>query len=229
MRLDGEDLEVDFRAPRELEEFEGVLRYYQRLKEPAGWLRIRRPATRDPRPWLEADFGSMLGTTTRELRLAADEGTFRSIVSAGGPYIVMSGLRRSEWWGEYKKLKGPDEGYVVDAAGGPALILGSPDEVTWAPRPDGGVLVRMVSFDEGDTWKVAQHFAKIPSGGWKPLAKGFPVTDSLRCFDAALCGGAVGDRESLELRLAKGKYRIESQTWEPNDQTELLLVRFVRE
>src|SRR5262249_16012982 len=70
MRLDGEDLEVDFRAPRELEELEGALRYYQRLKEPAGWLRIRRPATQDPRPWLEADFGAMLGTTARELRLA---------------------------------------------------------------------------------------------------------------------------------------------------------------
>jgi hypothetical protein len=233
VRLDGDQLEVDVRSPQELGPFEKVLRHYQRLSAPAGWLRLRCPATRDPRPWLDADFGGLLGAVMRDVSRAADAGKLRSVLSAGGPYVVMGSSQRVRWWGAtegkaaYEALRGPDEGYVVDAAGGKALVLGTPDEVTWLELPEGGVLVRIVSLDASDSAKVRELCARIPADGWSAIAERFEVAEPLRCFDAALSGGSVGDAESLELKLKPGPYRIESRTWEP-DGAELLLTRFAR-
>jgi hypothetical protein len=61
MRLDGATLVVDFAPPRAMAEYAAVMGHYEALAARPGWLRYRRPATRDPKPDLAAKLGSMIG------------------------------------------------------------------------------------------------------------------------------------------------------------------------
>ena len=132
MTLAGAELELCIKPPRALDGFRGVLPFYQR--DERNWLRIRRPAIRDPRPWLEADLGSLVGSVQAELRADADADLLHSIESFGGPFLVMPSDLRARWWGAKEDAKGyqaicagPDPAHIKEAAGAPALVLAVPD------------------------------------------------------------------------------------------------------
>jgi hypothetical protein len=170
----------------------------------------------------------------REPTRAKDANEFHSIQSAGGPYLVMPSDLRAEWWGfdedreSYERVsRGPDPAHMKeDVAGARALVVASPDEITWAPNASGGVLVQIVSNDAGEPSAVRGFYDAFPDDDWVLVDSAFAVDGSLHCFDAALSGGAVGDAESLELELARGTYRIDARMWHPREGTELTLVRF---
>jgi hypothetical protein len=68
LAVEGNDLVVTFRKPKDLDSrLQSKLAYYEELSKPRGWLEWRTPISRDPRPELEADFGSMIGRTLFEL------------------------------------------------------------------------------------------------------------------------------------------------------------------
>jgi hypothetical protein len=228
MRLAGETLEIDFKKPKDESDLKTVEKHYTRLEKPAGWLRIRTPARRDPRPMLEAKFGMLFGTIQRELGLAADEGKFKSI-SAKGPYLVMSAELRTQWWGtqerkKYNALKHNGDCSIHEVVGKPALVLGEAKAWAWAKNPDGGTLVGIVAFPGKELAEVAALYPDIPDSGWRVVAEEFPIKETLRCFDAARTGSSTGDRESLELKLRKGKYFIGTRRWKPKKGIELILV-----
>jgi hypothetical protein len=75
MHLDDDELVIDFLAPTDLESDAGFgktlrdfLSFYKPVKGRPGWLRFRQPATRDPRPALEAHLGMMTGQAVFERR-----------------------------------------------------------------------------------------------------------------------------------------------------------------
>lgn len=67
LRLEGDALVLQFAAPDPMEPFADVAHHYTALERP-GWLELRRPATRDPRPGLEAKVGAVLGRASLERR-----------------------------------------------------------------------------------------------------------------------------------------------------------------
>jgi hypothetical protein len=75
LELEGDELVVEFQAPSNLDHaIEGprtlrdFLSHYEPVRGRPGWLRFRRPATRDPRPDLDARVGPMLGQAARQRR-----------------------------------------------------------------------------------------------------------------------------------------------------------------
>jgi hypothetical protein len=68
MRLSGDVLIVQFIAPRESDALARAKRFYKAVKGKPGWLEFRRPATRDPRPALDADLGAVVGQAVFERR-----------------------------------------------------------------------------------------------------------------------------------------------------------------
>lgn len=64
-RVDGNDLVVTVKKPQALGELASKLGHYD--EQPGGWLRWRTPVSRDPRPWLDADVGTMTGRAMREI------------------------------------------------------------------------------------------------------------------------------------------------------------------
>jgi hypothetical protein len=68
MRISGDTLITQFSAPVKSEAFAAVQRFYRSVPGKPGWLEYRRPATRDPRPGLDADLGLILGGAKFERR-----------------------------------------------------------------------------------------------------------------------------------------------------------------
>lgn len=68
LAIAGKELVLCFAAPKNWDELSKVERFYQPLVDKRGWLEYRRPATRDPKPDLEADVGSILGRAAFERR-----------------------------------------------------------------------------------------------------------------------------------------------------------------
>lgn len=68
MRISGDVLITRFVAPLHSDELERARRFYRAVRGKPGWLEYRRPATKDPRPDLEADLGTVLGQATLERR-----------------------------------------------------------------------------------------------------------------------------------------------------------------
>jgi len=66
LALDGATLVLRFSAPKSKDALAGVERFYRPVPGRPGWLEFRRPATRDPRPGLEAGIGRILGTAAFE-------------------------------------------------------------------------------------------------------------------------------------------------------------------
>lgn len=65
MWLDGDTLVLRFQAPKDKTDVDMA---YFKPATPKGWLEYRRPATRDPKPDLAANIGSVLGQASFERR-----------------------------------------------------------------------------------------------------------------------------------------------------------------
>jgi hypothetical protein len=241
MTMLGEDLVLDFAPPRAMDEFAEVKRFYGSSPERKGWLRFRRPATHDPRPDLEAHLGSMLGTAYRERNMPP---AFHSLTSAGGPYICLPLSKVATWGGfidkggraefpdEYatyqRVMKCPDHGAIFALADGtPSIVLGTPDALYWKATSDGGVLARACSYDADDDAALEVMLDRLPTSGWKELGS-IDVSEPYRAIDAASFGGNIGDGNSLTMKLTPGSYVVSSAEWQPDDGTELLLVRLAK-
>jgi hypothetical protein len=68
MRLAGDTLVVQFIAPQVTVDLDLARAFYQPVPGKPGWLEYRRPATRDPRPSLEARVGGIVGRASHERR-----------------------------------------------------------------------------------------------------------------------------------------------------------------
>lgn len=256
MELVGERLIVDFLPPADTSAFAKVLRHYGKAPGRPGWLRFERPATRDPGPGLEADFGSLLGAAASQRRNAVAARPSRptaaarppvsaprkrprakrhTILSAGGAYLGVAKSKVDFWPGAddteaYSALAHGGDGASLTTFGKkvPTLVLGTPDRLAWVPNAEGGVLVSVVSFDADDDGVLDGHLGAIPSDGWVAVKGTLPVDGPIWVFDAAIPGGALARSDTLELELEKGRLKIEERTWHPDEGTELFLVRLSR-
>jgi hypothetical protein len=68
LRFDGGDLEIRFRKPSVLDDWERRKAHFREDRTRSGWLIWRTPIKRDPRPWLDAGIGSTIGRTVLELK-----------------------------------------------------------------------------------------------------------------------------------------------------------------
>lgn len=156
-----------------------------------------------------------------------------SIMSAGGPYVVLPESNLGKWKGyadqnAYEAIAyGADFGRIVTAAGGTALVLGTPDTLYFWPLDTGGVFVRVSCFDAADDAVLARHLERLPKKGWKGLKGELKVKGKLYAFDAATAGADIGN-DALEIELPQGSYSAGHLTFKPDDGTELLLVRLTR-
>jgi hypothetical protein len=156
------------------------------------------------------------------------------VQSGGGPYLVLPAGAASAWRGAADRAayeavsRGPDEGRLTRIAGQDALTLGTPDPLYYAPLADGGVLVRVVSFDADDDEVLAGFLEQLPREGWQPFPGKLQVRDgALLAFDSAIAGDeAVAD--ALRLELTPASYAVSGVTFTPDDGTELLLTRLQR-
>jgi hypothetical protein len=237
LRRAGSQLVLDFEAPQAMAEFERVRPLYEAVPGRTGWLRFRQPATNDPRPGLEADLGTMLGAADAERNPLP---AFRSIVSGGGPYVCMHLSDVGSWSGVCDKdefpegaalyeeaLRGPDTASLLALPGGRwCLVLGTPDPLfataTWA----GGLFARAVAHSMADDQLLAA-LEGAPTDGWEVIGS-IDVREPIRAFDVATFGGAIAEGNSLTLALDPGPYEIACRTWQPDDDTELLLTRLWR-
>ena len=248
----GETLIVDFLPPADATEFAAVMQHYKKTPGKKGWLRFERPATRDPRPALEAGLGGMLGAASHQRRQPAGarprknaaasaprkpaRARRQSILSAGGPYLGVPKSKLDHWAGAedgpeaYEALARGGEGASLTTIGPrvAALVIGTPDPLYWVEAEDGGVLVSVVSFDADDDVILEAHLAALPADGWKVVKGALTADGPIWVFDSASSGGALGRSEALELNLKKGRHAIEERTWRPDKGTELFLIRLRR-
>jgi hypothetical protein len=247
LALAGEELITDFEPPRALDEYAGVMHFYAACPGRPGWLRFRRPATRDPRPSLEANLGSMLGRAAYERHPPA---RFRGLATTSR-YVCLELSRVPRWGGDayapefpaeaalYQRvLAGPDTASLLelgdesgDKDGGWVLALGTSHPLFHAATSGGGLFARVVS--HGGTDEVRQNdelealLARAPADGWQDIGE-VDVREPIRAFDAATFGGAIGEGDSLTLALSPGAYSIAHRAWQADAATELLLVRLRR-
>lgn len=66
VELAGDDIIVQFKKPQDIDDIKDKLIYYTELQQPTGWLEFKTRADNKPRPQLEANIGSFLGTLSRE-------------------------------------------------------------------------------------------------------------------------------------------------------------------
>ena len=157
-----------------------------------------------------------------------------SLLSAGGPYLALPCAELMQWQGaenaaECQRLQHAGDGASVTAVGDkvPALVLGTPDMLYWWSTKLGGVLVRVVSFDAADDAVLASHLERLPKKGWESVDGTLEVKGPWCVFDSA-APGAKAATSAINLELAEGRYNISEQTWQPDDETELMLVRLTR-
>jgi hypothetical protein len=156
------------------------------------------------------------------------------ISSFGGPYIVLPTAQTPGWRGAADQAaydavcRGPDEGRVIALGTSEGLVLGTPDNLYFSPTPTGGVFVRVEAFDAADDELLGRLVAKVPDDDWEPLGSLRVPAGGLRAFDSAIAGDdAPGD--SLEIELPAGTYSFSYRPYRPDDGTELILNRLVRE
>lgn len=241
MTLLGSELVLDFAPPRTYERMERVRPRYAESPSRPGWLRFRQPATRDPRPGLEAELGAMLGRAARERNPPP---AFRSLESAGGPYLCLPTSSVPRWGGYIEEggreefpddyaayaeiARAPEVGAVRALGDGtPAIVLGTPDALYWKSLPEGGVLARVTSFDAADPALLEQMLTRLPTEGWQSLGE-IDVRERWRAFDAAEYGGGIADGNSLTIDVPVGRYVVEQRAHRPDAGTSLLLVSLRR-
>jgi hypothetical protein len=217
-----ERIVVAFLAPRGIA-LSPRARFFK-VADRSGWVRVEFPISRDPAPWLDADLGATIGQTLLELAQGAD----RSIVSAGGPYIVMPASEVAFWKPKTKLGKVADDVSIVTLPTCEVLALGSPDPLHWIPSANGGVLARVVSMAAEDSALVARHVASVSEARWEPRGTFHVRGTALLAFDSALMGLKLKLAEALQLGLTPARYAVSSATVVPDEDTELLLVRLAR-
>ena len=156
------------------------------------------------------------------------------VSSLGGPYIVLPETIVNAWPGAaeaaaYEEIcRGPDKGRVARIAERDAVILGTPDPLYFLPKANGGVLVRVVSFDADDDDALAEILQEFPEESWEQLGVLQVVDNPYLAFDSAMGGGDAAS-DALSIDLSRGSYAVTSTTFMPDDETELLLTRLQRQ
>lgn len=244
-----EDAQVVWRFRRPI--FDDVRKeqskYYLELKVPENWLEYRRPLSRDPSPDLVAVRSMVAGRARREISdgdidleevdldtiLTPHDGpplgsTPTHVTSFGGPYIVLPRPKVAKYPGSSDEAlcdAASEDGNIAKTPFGPALLLGTPDNLYWYPRDDGGLLVRVAAYDPADDELLASDVANLPDEDWAPIDGTLKVTGPWCAFDSAL--ESPSESEVLTLKLARGSYTLASRT-AVGDDFEFLITRFTR-
>ncbi len=194
-----------------------------------GWFQVRLGPV--PKAWFRADLTSLVLGTVGALKAAAEVGKWKSLLSEGGPYVVLpkSAVKR---WGEDAEgtdadaaTRAGDTAAVIKVAAGSALILGTPDRLYFHKLAGGGMFVRVVSFDADDDRILAKHVKSVTEKVWSSLDVELAVTEPLWAFEATSDGVAIGTGNSLQCDVPRGTYALDTATYKPDAGTELLLVR----
>lgn len=164
------------------------------------------------------------------------------ITSAGGPLILLEEHLLSHWHGiktdDYDRACGIDDYLgLLDVGPGRALVLGEePMPTAWQPlsgpaegMPAEGMFVRWQWADDDES--VVEAIADLSKAPWEPTGIVFDVTDgSLLLFDAT-CPGKDPDCNStgckLNIVLKEKQYLLETAHYTPDENTALILHRFV--
>lgn len=160
------------------------------------------------------------------------------IESAGGPLLLLEKNLIPGWHGCSSNLEDSPTDYeracavddyigVIPVASGIGIVLGEePLSSAWWPLTEAGrgVLVRWL-FAENEA-AVTRALENLPNREWQRTNVEFTVSNgSLILFDAASSGPDID--ESLEIELPGGRYAAETLMYEPDEQTSLILHRFV--
>jgi hypothetical protein len=160
------------------------------------------------------------------------------IESAGGPLILLEEHLLSHWHGiqtdDYDRACGIDDYLgLLDVGSGRALVLGEePMPTAWQPlsAPAEGMFVRWQYADDNES--VVEAIADLSKASWEVTGIVYDLTgSSLLLFDAT-CPGEDPDCNrtgcKLNIVLKEKRYLIETANYTPDDNTALILHRFVK-
>ncbi len=167
------------------------------------------------------------------------EGSLRWVESAGGPLLLLETDLLHYWRGnqapngeptDYDRACGIDDYLgLITVESRQGLVLGGEPMRTawWSPRSSnfaGGFLVCWVFADSESDVLVALY--NLPEESWQETGIEMQITNQRQVlFDSAYSGDEVMD--SIDADLPEGFYRIETLHHMPNDQTSLIVHRFV--
>jgi len=159
------------------------------------------------------------------------------ITSAGGPLILLEEHLLSHWHGintgDYDRACGIDDYLgLLDVGSGRALVLGEePMPTAWLPLSGSaeGMVVRWQWADDDES--VVEAIADLSKASWEATGIVFDVADrSVVLFDAT-CSGKDPDCNrtgcKLNIVLKEKRYSIETAHYTPDENTALILHRFV--
>ena len=160
------------------------------------------------------------------------------IESAGGPILLLEENLLAHWQGCFSNSIDTPTDYdracavndyigVIAVDSGHGIVLGEePFSTAWWPstKLGEGVLVRWV-YAENEA-AVIRALDNLPNAAWLRTNVEVQVSNGkLILFDAA-CSGSNID-EQLEIEIPKGCYVAETLHYQPDEQTSLILHRFV--
>lgn len=160
------------------------------------------------------------------------------IESAGGPLLILEERLLHYWHGCFSTLEDALTDYeracsvddyigAIAVASGQGIVLGDEPFSTarWpSPDLDHSLLVRWV-FAENEA-AITQALENLPDKAWQRTDVEFWVSnDKLILFDAACSGNDIDER--LVIEIPEGWYAAETMHYQPNEQTSLILHRFV--
>ncbi|MFB9310156.1 hypothetical protein BJY17_000391 [Agromyces hippuratus] len=172
----------------------------------------------------------------------SDETNVAWVGTGGGPLIAVPESVLEAWTGaddEDEDLDDDDDaeaersdygracavaGYagVIDVGGTPALVLGDdPAPTTFVSERS--LFLRRLAADSEEAAAGALGGA-MEVAGWEE-ATHWDVPGPVVLFDAAFSAEDLGSTSSLRVDLTPGRYRVETASVEPDDDTWLLLVR----
>lgn len=160
------------------------------------------------------------------------------IESAGGPLLLLEENLLAHWQGCFSNSEDTPtdcdracdvDDYIgviaVDSSHG--IVLGEePFPTAWwsLARLGEGLLVRWV-YAENET-AVIHALEDLPDATWLRTDVEFQVSNGmLILFDAACSGSDIGER--LEIEIPKGCYVTETSHYQPDEQTSVIIHRFV--
>ena len=158
--------------------------------------------------------------------------------SAGGPLLLLEESLLTLWHGCFSNSQDTPTDYeracnvddyigVIGVDSGHGIVLGEePFSTAWWPSAElgNGFLVRWVF--AGNEAAVTHALKDLSNTAWRRLGVGFQVSNGkLILFDAACSGSDIDER--LVIEIPKGWYAAETLHYEPDEQTSLILHRFV--
>ncbi|HUQ32045.1 MAG TPA: Imm21 family immunity protein [Pyrinomonadaceae bacterium] len=160
------------------------------------------------------------------------------IESAGGPLLLLEENLLAHWHGCFSNSEDTPTDYdracdvdgdigIIAVGSGQGIVLGEePFSTAWWPlaKLGEGLLVRWV-YAESEA-AVIRALENLPSAAWLRTDVEFQVSNGkLLLFDAACSGSDIDER--LEIEIRKGCYVAETLPYQPDEQTSLILHRFV--